>query len=164
MAARTLRPFHQEEVKSKIQCSQLINFVQEYALTGEYRGSVDISPSRVVSALKLLEFRIAKAIPDAVTNNLQANTMQALSSINQAQLLAMAKEMLANQGIILEHAATVDNSSVDKLVDTNVSHGLLGGVGMSGVGGVVGVPNPPVAQTSSEIYPDQVNMLPDELG
>lgn len=58
MAARTLRPRHQEEVRSKIQVSQLINRVQKYAL-GELADE-DISTNRL-NAIKLL---LGKTLPD----------------------------------------------------------------------------------------------------
>lgn len=94
---RTLKPFQQEQVKQHIQTTQILKRVQDYAL-----GELDMDYPRVQACFKLLEFRLSKAIPDAVTNNLQANTALALQSIQQAQLMLMAKEML-EQGHTLEH-------------------------------------------------------------
>ena len=58
MAKRTLRPKHQDEIREKIQVSQLINRVQDYAL-----GKLDdtqVSSNRL-NAIKLL---LAKTLPD----------------------------------------------------------------------------------------------------
>jgi hypothetical protein len=61
MAARTLRPRHQDEIRDKIQVSNLITRVQKYAL-GEL-DDADISSNRL-SAIKLL---LAKTLPDLST-------------------------------------------------------------------------------------------------
>ena len=58
MAARTLKPRHQDEVRAKIQVSNLITRVQKYAL-GELDDG-DISSNRL-NAIKLL---LAKTLPD----------------------------------------------------------------------------------------------------
>jgi hypothetical protein len=55
MAAR-LNKLHSAEVRSKIQASQLVNVLQEHALTG--KG--EISPTR----LKAIEILLRKSIPD----------------------------------------------------------------------------------------------------
>lgn len=55
MAAR-LNKFHSEEVRAKIQASQLINVLQEHALTGEG----DISVTR----MKAIEILLRKSVPD----------------------------------------------------------------------------------------------------
>jgi hypothetical protein len=57
MAAR-LRPKHQEDVRAKIQVSQLINRVHKYAI-GELTDE-EVSPNRL-NAIKLL---LSKALPD----------------------------------------------------------------------------------------------------
>jgi hypothetical protein len=57
MATRTLRPRHQDEVRTKIQTSQLINRLQEHALSLE---GDDISPSR----MKAIEILLKKSLPD----------------------------------------------------------------------------------------------------
>jgi len=44
MAARTLRPRHQEDIRTKIQVSQLINVLEKQALTDD---APDISASRM---------------------------------------------------------------------------------------------------------------------
>ncbi len=55
MAAR-LRVQHQDEVRTKIQTSQLVNVLQKHALTGEN----DISPTR----MKAIEILLRKSLPD----------------------------------------------------------------------------------------------------
>jgi hypothetical protein len=57
MAAR-LKPRHQDEIREKIQVSQLINRVQDYAL-GKL-GDEEVSSNRL-NAIKLL---LAKTLPD----------------------------------------------------------------------------------------------------
>ena len=60
MAAR-LRKHHQDEVKTKIQVSQLINYLQNHALNGE--GSANAA-TRVRAAQALLN----KIVPDVTRN------------------------------------------------------------------------------------------------
>jgi hypothetical protein len=55
MAAR-INKRHSEEVRSRIQTSQLINVLQDHALTGEG----DMSPTR----MKAIEILLRKSIPD----------------------------------------------------------------------------------------------------
>lgn len=45
MAAR-LRPRHQEEVKQKIRASQLVNLLQEHALTGKQLDSTRVDSAK----------------------------------------------------------------------------------------------------------------------
>lgn len=55
MAAR-LNKLHSAEVRAKIQASQLINVLQDHALTGQG----ELSPTR----LKAIEILLRKSIPD----------------------------------------------------------------------------------------------------
>lgn len=55
MAAR-LRKNHQEDVRAKIQASQLINVLQKHALTGE--GEIS------VTRMKAIEILLRKSVPD----------------------------------------------------------------------------------------------------
>ena len=57
MATRTLRPRHQDEVRTKIQTSQLVNVLQNHALGN---GEEEISPSR----MKAIEILLRKSLPD----------------------------------------------------------------------------------------------------
>jgi len=67
MAARKLRPNHQEDVRAKIQVSNLITRVQKYAL-GELADE-DISPNRL-NAIKML---LNKTLPDLSSTEIDAN-------------------------------------------------------------------------------------------
>ena len=64
MAAR-LNNRHQEEVRARIQASQLINVLQDHALTGES----EISPSR----MKAIEILLKKSLPDLSAVELSGN-------------------------------------------------------------------------------------------
>ncbi|HQT78826.1 MAG TPA: hypothetical protein PLD10_17375 [Rhodopila sp.] len=55
MAARTLRPRHSDEIRAKIQASQLVNRLTDHVLKG-----TDMSQTQVAAAKILL----AKAVPD----------------------------------------------------------------------------------------------------
>lgn len=55
MAARTLRPRHSDEIRAKIQASQLVNRLTDHVLNG-----TDMSATQV-NAAKIL---LAKAVPD----------------------------------------------------------------------------------------------------
>jgi hypothetical protein len=57
MATRTLRPRHQEEIRQKIQVSQLINVLEKQALDEDAK---DISASR----MKAIEILLKKSLPD----------------------------------------------------------------------------------------------------
>jgi hypothetical protein len=54
--AERLRKRHQDEVRTKIQTSQLINVLQDHALNGQS----EIPPSR----MKAIEILLRKALPD----------------------------------------------------------------------------------------------------
>lgn len=62
MAAR-LRPHHQDEVRAKIQASQLINRLTDHVL-----GKVDMTPTQVQAANILLK----KSLPDLQAIDLSA--------------------------------------------------------------------------------------------
>ena len=55
MAARKLRKMHTDEIRAKIQASQLINRLTDHAL-----GKIDLSNTQV-SAIKIL---LGKSVPD----------------------------------------------------------------------------------------------------
>lgn len=166
---RKLKPFHQEDIKAKIQCSQLINLVQEYAFTGEYQGR-EISPMRITTAFKLLDYRLSRAIPDEQRHNLNANTALAMANLQPDQLKAMALEMLQNQALTIDATpahALADPSedslpSVEMSVIANVSEDLPPH-GKGGVGGDDGLSHSEVTQDSTNPYPYS-GTLPEELG
>lgn len=66
MATRTLRPKHQEDVRLKIQTSQLINRLQNYALSD---SEEEISNGR----LKAIEVLLRKSLPDLSSTELSGN-------------------------------------------------------------------------------------------
>ena len=67
--AERLRKRHQEEVRTKIQTSQLINVLQNHALN----TSVDeISPTR----MKAIEILLRKSLPDLSSTELTGDTEQ----------------------------------------------------------------------------------------
>lgn len=56
MAGRPIGKLHQEDVRRKIQASQLINVLQAHALSGEG----EMSPTR----MKAIEILLRKSVPD----------------------------------------------------------------------------------------------------
>lgn len=56
MAGRPIGKLHQDDIRRKIQASQLINVLQGHALTGEG----DLSPTR----MKAIEILLRKSVPD----------------------------------------------------------------------------------------------------
>lgn len=64
MAAR-LRTTHQEDVRKKIQASQLINFLQNHAL----KGDSEVAQSRIDAAKFLLNKSIANPATDNNVNH-----------------------------------------------------------------------------------------------
>lgn len=66
MAARVLRIRHQDEVRQKIQATQLINRLTNYALGKE---GVTMEPAQVTAALGVLK----KSLPDLQSTELTGN-------------------------------------------------------------------------------------------
>jgi len=64
MAARKLRPFHTDEIRAKIQASQLVN-----RLTDHVFGKIELTPAQVASAKILL----GKSVPDLSAVQLSGN-------------------------------------------------------------------------------------------
>jgi len=64
MAAR-LRPRHQEEIKQKIQVSQLVKLLHDHALKGEFLGR-EVNPSRI-DAAKFLIGKVLGNPPQEIT-------------------------------------------------------------------------------------------------
>lgn len=71
MAAR-INKLHQEDVRAKIQASQLVNVLQNHALG---KSEADISPTR----MKAIEILLRKTLPDlsAVEMNAKVSTHEA---------------------------------------------------------------------------------------
>lgn len=53
---RPIGKLHQDDVRAKIQASQLVNLLQEHALTGDH----EITPTR----MKAIEILLRKSVPD----------------------------------------------------------------------------------------------------
>ena len=91
MAKRILRVQHQEEIRAKIRGSQLINLVQDYALTGEYQKK-QIEGKRIDAALGLLR----KLVPDLASTEIKATVSHwtdAIRKVSQAdQQVAPAED------------------------------------------------------------------------
>lgn len=64
MAARKLRPFHTDEIRAKIQASQLINRLTDHAL-----GKVELSSTQV----RAIEVLLKKSVPDLTAVDINAN-------------------------------------------------------------------------------------------
>jgi hypothetical protein len=79
MAAR-LNPSHSEEIRKKIQASQLIN-----RLTGHVNGEVEMSGTQVTAALGLLK----KAVPDLAAITLSGDPEQPLTVQGMIELRAV---------------------------------------------------------------------------
>lgn len=75
MAARTLRPRHQEDVRLKIQTTQLIKRLENYALND---GEEEITHGR----LKAIEILLRKSLPDLSSTTFEGNlTVNPLSEL-----------------------------------------------------------------------------------
>lgn len=94
---------HQDDIRKKIQCIKLINRVQDHAL-----GQIEMTQSQLYASFKLIDKVLSNAIPDAIAANNQA---QAIESIQRAQLVAMAQEML-RQGQLDASTLTVDSCTL----------------------------------------------------
>jgi len=66
MAARTLKPRHQDDVRAKIQTSQLLNKLQNHALSND---ESEISASR----MKAIEILLKKSLPDLTATDLNVS-------------------------------------------------------------------------------------------
>jgi hypothetical protein len=113
-----LRPYRQDQVRAQIQVGALIKVVQNHALgIGD-----EVSATRLHAAKILIDKVLPNAIPEAIEANNQA---QAIQAIQQAQLLAMAKEML-NQGVTIDNTLDTqmgiknDSYIESKIEDTKV--------------------------------------------
>lgn len=63
MAARTLRPRHQEDIKAKIKVSMIINRLQD-----NLEGKIELTPSQIQSARILLDKTMSNAPTDTNMN------------------------------------------------------------------------------------------------
>ena len=80
MAAR-LNKRHQEEVRTRIQTSQLINVLQDHALTGEN----EISPTR----MKAIEILLKKSLPDLSAVEISGDEENPLRQITRIEIVSL---------------------------------------------------------------------------
>ena len=73
MAGRPMNKLHQEDVRKKIQVSQLLNVLQNHAL-GE---SEDLSPTR----MKAIEILLRKSMPDMASVTISGDSDQPLQHV-----------------------------------------------------------------------------------
>ena len=70
--AERLRKRHQDEVRTKIQTSQLVNVLQNHALGID---EIDISPTR----MKAIELLLKKSLPDLSSTEITGDSEQPIS-------------------------------------------------------------------------------------
>jgi len=76
-AGRPIGKLHQDDIRKKIQASQLINVLQDHALTGEG----EITPTR----MKAIEILLRKSIPDLSSVEIsgdETNPLNMIQTIN----------------------------------------------------------------------------------
>ena len=73
MAGRPINKLHQEDVRKKIQVSQLLNVLQNHAL-GE---TEDLSPTR----MKAIEILLRKSMPDMASVTVSGDSEQPLQHV-----------------------------------------------------------------------------------
>ena len=78
MAAR-MNKRHSEEVRTRIQTSQLINVLQEHALTGEG----EFSPTR----MKAIEILLKKSLPDLSAVEVSGDEENPLRQITRIEIV-----------------------------------------------------------------------------
>lgn len=119
MAAR-LNPSHQDSIKDKIQASQLVNLLQDYAL----RKRKKIDPGRIKAA----EILLARTIP--VLSSVEQTLTDHRDKLSEEQILAelqglfLAKPELLDRLIQLRDAAKLvqeGTAVVDQAKDAPVS-------------------------------------------
>lgn len=81
MAGRPMNKLHQEDVRSKIQASQLINVLQKHALNGDG----EISQSR----MKAIEILLRKSVPDLSAVTLSSDESNPLQIIQRIELVPL---------------------------------------------------------------------------
>lgn len=80
MAAR-LNKAHQDDVRLKIQTSQLVNRLQNFALG---KAGVDLDSSR----LKAIEILLRKSLPDLSSVTLEGNPNNPIAVVTRIELVA----------------------------------------------------------------------------
>lgn len=80
MAARTLRPKHSDEVRAKIQASQLINRLQNHVL-----GDGKLTATQ----LKAAEILLRKSVPDLSRIEMLGDPTQPIHTVNRIELVPL---------------------------------------------------------------------------
>lgn len=84
MAGRPMGKLHQDDVRKKIQASQLINVLQDHALTGEG----DMSPTR----MKAIEILLRKSIPDLSAVTISGDEENPIQAVTRIEIVPMRKD------------------------------------------------------------------------
>lgn len=79
--ARPIGKLHQEDVRRKIQVSQLLNVLQEHALSSQG----DISMSR----MKAIEILLRKSLPDLTSVTISGNPDEPLQTVQRIELVPL---------------------------------------------------------------------------
>lgn len=81
MAGRPIGKLHQDDIRRKIQASQLINVLQEHALSGDG----EISPSR----MKAIEILLRKSVPDLSSVELSGDPDSPIHAVARIELVPL---------------------------------------------------------------------------
>jgi len=81
---RPMNKLHQDDVRKKIQASQLINVLQNHALNGDD----DISASR----MKAIEILLRKSMPDLNAITIGGDEDNPLQTVTRIELVPMSKK------------------------------------------------------------------------
>lgn len=79
-AGRPMGKLHQDDVRAKIQASQLINVLQNHAL----KGTKDFDPTR----MKAIEILLKKSLPDLSSVEVTGADGGAIQSVTRIELVA----------------------------------------------------------------------------
>jgi len=80
MAARTLRPRHSDEIRAKIQASQLVNRLTKHAL-----GEVELSATQI----RAIEILLKKSVPDLSAVELSGPDGNPVEVVTKIELVSM---------------------------------------------------------------------------
>ena len=80
MAGRPMNKLHQDDVRAKIQASQLVNVLQNHALNG-----TELANSRI----KAIEVLLRKSIPDLQSVTVSGNEDSPLQTITRIEIVPL---------------------------------------------------------------------------
>jgi hypothetical protein len=84
MATRTLRPRHQDEIRTKIQTSQLVNVLQNHALGTDEK-------EMTTTRMKAIEILLRKTLPDLSATELTGADGEAIEQSLTVRLVSPNK-------------------------------------------------------------------------